>query len=146
MYVCICNAISEKMIRENPSLANVVGSKCGKCLVPRPSESKIGIDSYDSDGPFNVMEKYMVKVIRGDSYNDDTVFDVVKTFRFASVRTLYEFVKNLAILAAEGRQENSMGHDAALVEMSEGINGLPLAEIYVDGRIVTRFGCEKGAS
>lgn len=83
MYICICNAISEKMLRENPSLANVVGSKCGKCLVPRPSESKIGIDSYDSDGPFNVMEKYMVKVIRGDSYNDDTVFDVVKTFRFA---------------------------------------------------------------
>jgi len=32
MYVCICNAITEKQLRENSFLLALVGSKCGKCL------------------------------------------------------------------------------------------------------------------
>lgn len=32
MYVCICNAITEKMLEDNHFLISVVGSKCGKCL------------------------------------------------------------------------------------------------------------------
>lgn len=32
MYVCICNAITEKMLAENHFLLEKVGSKCGKCL------------------------------------------------------------------------------------------------------------------
>jgi hypothetical protein len=32
MYVCICNAITEKMLQKNCSLISVIGSKCGKCL------------------------------------------------------------------------------------------------------------------
>lgn len=32
MYVCICNAITEKMLDDEPFLINKVGTKCGKCL------------------------------------------------------------------------------------------------------------------
>ena len=32
MYVCICNAITEKMLQKNWSVISVIGSKCGKCL------------------------------------------------------------------------------------------------------------------
>ena len=32
MYVCICNAITEKDIKENPELNNLVGTVCGMCL------------------------------------------------------------------------------------------------------------------
>jgi len=32
MYVCICNAITEKMLAENSFLLSLVGSKCGKCV------------------------------------------------------------------------------------------------------------------
>lgn len=32
MYVCVCNAITEKMLDDNHFLLEKVGSKCGKCL------------------------------------------------------------------------------------------------------------------
>lgn len=32
MYICVCNAITEKMLEENSFLMAKVGSKCGKCL------------------------------------------------------------------------------------------------------------------
>ena len=32
MYICICNAITEKQLQENSFLLALVGSKCGKCL------------------------------------------------------------------------------------------------------------------
>ena len=32
MYICICNAITEKDIRENPELNTLVGTVCGMCL------------------------------------------------------------------------------------------------------------------
>jgi len=32
MYVCVCNAITEKMLAENHFLLEKVGSQCGKCL------------------------------------------------------------------------------------------------------------------
>ena len=35
MYVCICNAITEKQLQENSFLLALVGSKCGKCLEDR---------------------------------------------------------------------------------------------------------------
>jgi len=31
MYVCICNAITQKMLAENSFLMAKVGNKCGKC-------------------------------------------------------------------------------------------------------------------
>ena len=31
MYVCICNAITERMLKDNPELVSVVGNSCGKC-------------------------------------------------------------------------------------------------------------------
>ncbi len=33
MYVCVCCAITEKMLDDNHSLLSKIGSKCGKCLV-----------------------------------------------------------------------------------------------------------------
>jgi len=33
MYLCVCNAITEKMLDENHFLLEKIGSKCGKCLV-----------------------------------------------------------------------------------------------------------------
>jgi len=64
MYVCICNAITQKMLAENSFLMTKVGSRCGKCvesghvfdgermthLGNTPSEAKTGKNSYDSDG------------------------------------------------------------------------------------------------
>jgi len=64
MYVCICNAITEKMLQQNSFLMVKIGNKCGKCLESgqvfdgermtqlsgAPSESKTGRNSYDSDG------------------------------------------------------------------------------------------------
>jgi len=32
MYICICNAITEKDIKENPELNKLVGTVCGMCL------------------------------------------------------------------------------------------------------------------
>lgn len=32
MYLCICNAITQKMLDENHFLLEKIGSKCGKCL------------------------------------------------------------------------------------------------------------------
>ena len=63
MYVCICNAITQKMLAENSFLMAKVGSKCGKCIennvfdgermthfVNTPSEAKTATNCYDSDG------------------------------------------------------------------------------------------------
>jgi bacterioferritin-associated ferredoxin len=36
MYVCICNAITEKMLQENDYYYHLVGSKCGKCVEDTP--------------------------------------------------------------------------------------------------------------
>ena len=36
MYVCICNAITEKMLEENDYYYHLVGSKCGKCVEETP--------------------------------------------------------------------------------------------------------------
>ena len=68
MYVCICNAITQKMLAENSFLMAKVGSKCGKCvevdvfdgqrmthIVQTPSEAKTGKNSYDSDGNLLVL-------------------------------------------------------------------------------------------
>lgn len=32
MYVCICNAITEKDLKRNPELKKLLGTKCGKCM------------------------------------------------------------------------------------------------------------------
>jgi len=32
MYLCICNAITEKMLDDNHFLLEKIGSQCGKCL------------------------------------------------------------------------------------------------------------------
>lgn len=32
MYLCICNAITQKMLDNNHFLLEKIGSKCGKCL------------------------------------------------------------------------------------------------------------------
>lgn len=32
MYICVCNAITQKMLSENHFLLEKVGSQCGKCL------------------------------------------------------------------------------------------------------------------
>lgn len=31
MYVCICNQITEDMIKNDPSLIKKIGTNCGKC-------------------------------------------------------------------------------------------------------------------
>lgn len=40
MYVCICNAITEKQLQENSFLLALVGSKCGKCLENRVEDKE----------------------------------------------------------------------------------------------------------
>ena len=32
MYICVCNAITETMLKENPELQKKIGTNCGKCL------------------------------------------------------------------------------------------------------------------
>ena len=32
MYICICNAITDGMLAENPELLKKIGTNCGKCL------------------------------------------------------------------------------------------------------------------
>lgn len=32
MYLCICNAITQKMLDNNHFLLEKIGSKCGKCI------------------------------------------------------------------------------------------------------------------
>jgi len=32
MYICVCNAITEKQLQENSFLLEVLGNKCGKCI------------------------------------------------------------------------------------------------------------------
>lgn len=32
MYICVCNAITTTMLKENPELIKKIGSNCGKCL------------------------------------------------------------------------------------------------------------------
>ena len=66
MYVCVCKAITQKMLQNNSFLISEVGTKCGKCLESglifdgermthmgnTPPEPKIGMDSYGSGGNF----------------------------------------------------------------------------------------------
>jgi bacterioferritin-associated ferredoxin len=33
MYLCICNAITEKMLEDDPNLIDKIGTKCGTCLL-----------------------------------------------------------------------------------------------------------------
>lgn len=39
MYVCICKAITENDIKENPELKALVGIVCGKCLEHKTNET-----------------------------------------------------------------------------------------------------------
>lgn len=32
MYVCVCKAITESQLKDNPDLKHLVGTGCGKCL------------------------------------------------------------------------------------------------------------------
>lgn len=32
MYICICNAITESALKENPELNKLIGTNCGRCL------------------------------------------------------------------------------------------------------------------
>jgi len=32
MYVCVCNAITESMLKSNPSLKDKIGTCCGTCV------------------------------------------------------------------------------------------------------------------
>jgi len=71
-----------------------------------------------------------VHIVEGNAYSDDAVFDIVHTFEFVTLRTLYTFVKEYAIEIAKRT-------DGCLVEMCEDSAGLPLAQLYVDGYIRT---------
>ena len=32
MYICICNAITDSMLKQDPTLIDVCGTNCGKCI------------------------------------------------------------------------------------------------------------------
>ena len=40
MYICICNAITEKQLQENSFLLEVIGNKCGKCIEEEEIDDK----------------------------------------------------------------------------------------------------------
>jgi hypothetical protein len=84
----------------------------------------------------------MVNVIHGIGSSNDASFDVVHNFEFASVRTLYTFVKEYAIEIAKERQESTMGHAFPLVEMVEDSNGLPIAQVWENQKIKEKIFCE----
>ena len=87
-----------------------------------------------------------VNVIRGIGCSNDASFEVVEkfeNFKDASVRTLYTFVKEYAIEVAKERQENTMGWSFPLVEMVEDSNGLPIAQIWEDQKIIEQVFCEE---
>jgi len=87
-----------------------------------------------------------VNVIRGIGCSNDASFEVVEkfqNFKDASVRTLYTFVKEYAIELAQERQGNTMGQSFPLVEMVEDSNGLPIAQIWEDQKIIEQVFCEE---
>jgi len=84
----------------------------------------------------------MIKVMHGVSCPKDAFFDEVHEFEFASLRTLYTFVKEYAIEVAKERQENTMGQEFPLVEMVEDSNGLPIAQVWIDRKIKEQIFCE----
>ena len=45
MYICICNAITENDIKENPELKYLVGIVCGKCLEHETNETNEPLDT-----------------------------------------------------------------------------------------------------
>lgn len=85
----------------------------------------------------------IVNVIRGIGCSNDAIFDVIYRFQNISVRTLYSVIKEYAIEFAEERQENTMGHSFPLVEMVEDSNGLPIAQIWEDQKIIEQVFCEE---
>ena len=44
MYLCICNKITEKDLDNDPRLAKLIGSCCGKCI---SDGAEIGFDRVD---------------------------------------------------------------------------------------------------
>ena len=84
-----------------------------------------------------------VNVIRGIGCSNDAIFDAIARFQNISVRTLYSFIKEYAIEFAKERQENTMGWSFPLVEMIEDSNGLPIAQIWEDQKIIEQVFCEQ---
>jgi hypothetical protein len=61
MYVCVCCAITEKMLDDNHSLLSKIGSKCGKCLVDGKVSDGNGVTYLKSS---NELDLESVSVIR----------------------------------------------------------------------------------
>lgn len=50
MYVCICNAISEQDLIDDPNLRALCGTCCGKCLPLADSFSPAELGCLDDEG------------------------------------------------------------------------------------------------
>jgi bacterioferritin-associated ferredoxin len=41
MYICICNAITEEMLKKDPSLKEKIGTNCGICISPNNTSKSL---------------------------------------------------------------------------------------------------------
>ena len=63
MYVCVCNAITEKMLEENHFLIAKIGYKCGKCLVDGVVDDGNQVKYLKSNSDLNLESITIIKYI-----------------------------------------------------------------------------------
>ncbi len=61
MYICICNAITESDLENNPFIINIVGNQCGICIKNpiKVSGATYHVDKFDTGTktPINLIKE-----------------------------------------------------------------------------------------
>lgn len=87
--------------------------------------------------PYSRKESTMFNVILAEAFENDASFDVIvpNIPTETSLRDLFDFVKEQAVGAAR--------ECGGIVDIGEGINGLPHADILLNNKVTQQIICEE---
>lgn len=77
----------------------------------------------------------MINIVKAEAFSDDASFEVLAGYTGATLRHVFEFVKEEAVGAAQ--------ECGGIVDIGEGTNGLPHADILLNNKVVKQIICEE---